>query len=300
MHLPDGILSGHVEIAGAAMAAGGIAIAGHAAVTRSNTRAELAVSPGRIAGVGALVFAAQMVNVPVASGTSGHLIGAALAVTLLGPAIGALTLAAVVAAQAMVFADGGVTSLGVNLLTLALVPTLVAWAVLRGARADRAAALGRVAAASAASVLAGVMLFNLLYAVGALGGEGAWAVSGHMLAVHMPMLVLEAAITVAGVALLRRFAARPIHLAVGALAVAVLAAPFASTAPDGLERVGHERGFLGLANDSLVASSPVADYELAGVSNSLLAVALAGALGVALVMAMLGSSTRLAVRRQRA
>src|SRR5688572_15760065 len=111
MHLSDGILSGHAEVVAAVAAGGGIALAARAA------RRELREAPtGRVAAVGALVFAGQMVNVPVASGTSGHLLGVALAVALLGPGLGALTAAAVIGIQALAFADGGATSLGVNIL----------------------------------------------------------------------------------------------------------------------------------------------------------------------------------------
>lgn len=295
MHLPDGILSGHVELAGAVVAAGGLALAGRAAMGADRDRAELPVTAGRIAGVGALVFAAQMANVPVAAGASAHVLGVTLAVALLGPAVGVLTVSAVVALQALAFADGGVTSLGVNLLTLALVPGLVSWLVLRG---RRRATLPRLGGAATAAVLASVVAFSGLYAAGSLGGDPALAVAGSMLAVHVPMVLLEALVTVGAIAALRRTDVRAVHLGAAAFVVAVFAAPFASTAPDGLERVAHDRGFLGLAGDHPLAWSPVADYELSG-APPFLAVSLAGLAGVALIGLLLSGGSRLALARRR-
>jgi cobalt/nickel transport system permease protein len=77
------------------------------------------------------VFAMQMVNFPVAAGTSGHLIGAALAAVLVGPWAAVLAISIVLVVQALVFADGGLSALGLNIVNLALVATLAAWVVFR-------------------------------------------------------------------------------------------------------------------------------------------------------------------------
>lgn len=292
MHLPDGILSGHAEVVGALAAAGGLTVAARAA------RREVAQVPlGRVAAVGALIFAGQMVNVPVASGTSGHLIGAALAVALLGWGLGTLTVGAVVVVQALAFADGGVSSLGINLVNMALVPAVVAGAVLGRLNSTSVATPirpgPRLAAAAGLSTLAAAAAFSLQYAVASLGGDGAGTVTAQMLAVHVPIGVAELVLTLGAVAAVRAVDARPVPVVAGALAVAALLAPWASSSPDGLERVAIDRDFASLAADHRLADSPLADYAVRGVDHDVLTVALAGAVGVALVLVALGAIHRL-------
>ena len=84
---------------------------------------------------GAFVFAAQMLNFPVAGGTSGHLLGAALAAVLLGPWLACLVLAVVLTAQAFVFADGGITALGANVLNMGVIGALLVGGLMLGAGA---------------------------------------------------------------------------------------------------------------------------------------------------------------------
>lgn len=296
MHLPDGILSGHAEVLGAAVAVGGLAVAARAA--RDEVRS---VPAGRAAAVGALVFAGQMVNVPVASGTSGHLLGAALAVALLGPGLGVLTVAAVLAVQAVVFADGGLTSLGLNLVNMALVPGLVA-AVVLGRRAGDpgSASVGRLAGAAGLGTLTAAAAFSAEYALAALSGDGAATVTAQMLAVHVPIGLLEIALTVGGVAAVRAVDLRPGLVAVVAVTVAAVIAPWASSAPDGLERVAIDRDFASLAGAHRLDASPLADYAVDGVGHATLTVALAGIVGAALVGAVVLGSQRLATTRVRA
>lgn len=295
MHLPDGILSGHAEVVGAIAAAGGLGVAARAARDEVRT-----VPAGRVAAVGAVVFAGQMVNVPVASGTSGHLLGAALAVALLGPGLGVLTVAAVLVVQALVFADGGVTSLGLNVVNMALVPGLVA-AVVLGRRADVAgtASTGRLALAAGLGTLAAATAFASQYAVAALGGDAAATVTAQMLAVHVPISLLEIALTLVAVAAVRAVDLRPGLVTAGALVVAAVLAPWASSAPDGLERVALDRGFASLAGPHSLDASPLADYAVSGLGDATLTVSLAGLIGVALVAAALHGTQRLALARVR-
>ena len=299
MHLPDGILAGHAEIVTAVVAGGAIGAAGVAA------RQELRRVPvGRVAAVGGLIFAGQMLNVPVASGTSGHLIGAALAVALLGPGLGITTTAAVLAVQALLFADGGVTSLGANVVNMAVVPGLVAAAVLGTLRrptapvdadpADSARVDVRLLLAAGLSVLASAMAFSLEYALGSLGGDPALQVAGQMLVVHLPIAGAEIAMTAAAVAAIQAVDRRPALVLGGSILVAGALAPWASSSPDGLERVAIDRDFSSLAGEHSLIGSPLADYATAGVSNSVLTVAVAGAAGIAVVAALLSVAARLA------
>src|SRR4051812_20872259 len=113
MHIPDGFLSAEVAAACAVPAAG--------AVAYGLRRASRELDERRVPLLGvtaAFVFAAQMLNFPVAGGTSGHFLGAALAAILLGPWLAGLVLAVVLTGQAVVFADGGVTPLGADILNI--------------------------------------------------------------------------------------------------------------------------------------------------------------------------------------
>src|SRR3954447_20747049 len=124
MHIPDGFLSPEVALATGAVAAGGVALAVR--------RTERTLDERRIPLLGvtaAFVFAAQMLNFPIAGGTSGHVIGGALAVAVLGPWAAIVALSVVVGVQALLFADGGLTALGANLLNMAIIGPLVAAAV---------------------------------------------------------------------------------------------------------------------------------------------------------------------------
>src|SRR6266540_1499513 len=127
MHVPDGFFD-----APTALGAGAVATAGIAVCLRGACRelADEMVAP--MAGlVSAFVFAVQMLNFPVAAGTSGHLLGGVLAAVLVGPYTGALCVAVVLLVQALVFADGGLSALGVNVINMSLVTVLVGYTVFR-------------------------------------------------------------------------------------------------------------------------------------------------------------------------
>src|SRR4051812_10517002 len=113
MHIPDGFLTTEVALACAAPAVACVGIG----LKRANVELDERRVP--LLGVtAAFVFAAQMLNFPVAGGTSGHFLGAALAAMLLGPWLAGLVLAVVLTGQAVVFADGGVTPLGADILNI--------------------------------------------------------------------------------------------------------------------------------------------------------------------------------------
>ena len=127
MHVPDGFLDARTLAATAGLAVVGLGLA--LREVRRN------LPPRRVPLIGlaaAFVFAAQMLNFPVAAGTSGHLIGAALAAVLLGPAAAIVAMTAVLLLQALMFADGGITALGANVLNLAVIAPLAAHGVVTG------------------------------------------------------------------------------------------------------------------------------------------------------------------------
>ncbi len=204
MHIPDGFLSTEVALACAVPAA--------AAVAYSIKRADVDLDDRRVPLLGvtaAFVFAAQMLNFPVAGGTSGHFLGAALAAVLLGPWMACLVLSVVLAAQAFVFADGGITALGANILNMGVVGALVVGGLMVLARTvvpDRRGALLAVTAVGAwLAVMAGAAATSLELAISGTVPLG--TVLPAMLGVHAIIATGEAVITVAAVSAV--FAGRP-------------------------------------------------------------------------------------------
>lgn len=126
LHIPDGFVSAPVAAGGWVLAAAVIALAARRADRNLDERA--APLMGVMA---AFIFAGQMVNFPVAGGTSGHLVGGALAAILLGPWAAIIVMTAVVALQALLFQDGGLAALGVNTLNMAVLSVLVGWSAYR-------------------------------------------------------------------------------------------------------------------------------------------------------------------------
>ena len=204
LHIPDGFVSAPVAAVGWVAAAGLIAFAARRADRNLDERAV------PLMGVAAaFIFAAQMVNFPVVGGTSGHLLGAALAAILLGPWAAIIVMTAVVALQALLFQDGGLAALGVNALNLGVISVLVAWAVYRGLSplGRLHAAVPAIAAFAAAwlSVEAAAVATALQLAV---SGTSALGVALPALTgVHALIGIGEGAITLGALALVR--AARP-------------------------------------------------------------------------------------------
>ncbi len=197
MHIPDGFLSVPVAAGTGLVSAAAVGLAVKAASR------ELPEEKVPLMGVmGAFVFAAQMVNFPVAAGTSGHLVGAVLLTSLLGVGPAALVMTSILVVQCLLFQDGGLTALGANVLNMAILPTALAGAVFnltRGLRARwaRVAVLFGVAwlATVAASVAAALEL--------ALSGTAPLVqVTVAMAAVHALIGLGEGAITVAVVRVL--------------------------------------------------------------------------------------------------
>ena len=196
MHIPDGFLSNEVAVA--------CAIPAVAAVGYGLRRADVDLDDRRVPLLGvtaAFVFAAQMLNFPVAGGTSGHFLGAALAAVLLGPWLACLVLAVVLAVQAFVFADGGITALGANVFNMGVIGGVVVGGSMLAARRvlpdTRAALLGVTAAGAWLAVMAGAAACAIELAVS--GTVPLATVLPAMLGVHTVIAVGEAVITVAAV-----------------------------------------------------------------------------------------------------
>jgi cobalt/nickel transport system permease protein len=196
LHIPDGFLSGQV-----ALVCGLLAIASVAYGLRV---ANVELDDARVPLLGVLaafIFAAQMLNFPIAGGTSGHFLGAALAAVLLGPWLASLVMAVVLAVQAFAFADGGISALGANVLNMgvlgALLAGLLVAAAVRALPHTRAAFLGVVAVVSWLAVMLGAAATSVELAV---SDTIPLATSlPAMLGVHALIGIGEAVITVAAV-----------------------------------------------------------------------------------------------------
>ena len=188
LHIPDGFLSGEVAAA--------TAIAAALAVGYGLRVADRDLDEARVPLLGVLaafIFAAQMLNFPVAGGTSGHFLGATLAAVLLGPWLACVAMAVVISVQAFAFADGGITALGANVLNMGVLGALLAGFAL--ARLPRSPLTIGVVAWS--SVMLGAAATSVQLALS--GTVPLDTVLPAMLGVHALIGVGEAVITVAAV-----------------------------------------------------------------------------------------------------
>lgn len=196
MHIPDGFLQPGVAAATTVLAAGAVGYG----LRRTGATLDERTAP--LLGVtGAFVFAAQMLNFPVAGGTSGHVLGAALAVALLGPWAASVVLTVVLTLQAFVFADGGVAALGANVLNMGVIGGLGAGLILAAGRRflprTRGALLGTVAVAAWSAVMLSAL--SCAIELGVSGTVPLGTVLPAMLGVHTLIGVGEAVITVAAI-----------------------------------------------------------------------------------------------------
>ena len=290
MHVPDGFLSAGVAAGTWAAGAGTLAWA-----LRAERGDPERVPAGTLGALAGFVFAAQLVNVPLLPGTSGHLVGGMLAAALVGPWRGLVVMAVVLAVQALLFQDGGVTAYGANLLAMGGGGCLGGLSV--ASLVDRLlpGARGRVAGPVAGAFVGTLVGAAFVAAALALSGlYPASTVLPVMLSLHVPIALLEAALTGAILATVLRWrpdlvrglqtgsgtASRSAPVLGGlvvALAVAAFLAPLASPLPDGLESVAERLGFAGAARALWPAPAP--DYELPWAALGRAGTAVAGVLG---------------------
>jgi len=292
MHIPDGFLSTLISILAWVVTA--IVFT----VSLRRTGRELGERDVPLMGVlAAAIFAGQMLNFTVAGGTSGHLMGAALATILLGPWPAILVMTSVVSVQALLFQDGGLLALGANILNMGIIGVAVSYAVFQFVQ--------KIARGKNWGIFTGGFLaawFSIFIASLAVGIQ--LALSGTspanlaipaMAGIHALIGVGEGLITAGALTFI--FASRRDLLKtespqsggnkvilIGGLAIAVfltIMSPLASANPDGLEWVAEQQGFINSAQSPLVNIIP--DYVVPGISNQTLATILAGILGVIIV-----------------
>lgn len=295
MHIPDGFLDSKTAVVTGVLAVAGLGIALRQARTHLPQR--------RVPLLGlaaAFVFAAQMINFPVAGGTSGHLIGAVLAAVLLGPGPAVIIISSVLIVQCLMFADGGISALGANIFNMGMLGGVGGWviynAVSRTAKGLFGCVLGAAFAAWCSTVISSVACAGELAVSRTVRFQ---MVLPAMAGIHMLIGIGEGLITalvLSAIAHARPELLQPnngiepgrrngVMVAYGgliALGLALFASPLASRWPDGLERTAEILGFKGKASAPIVPA-PVPDYQVPGIGWSILGTSIAGAAGTVVV-----------------
>jgi cobalt/nickel transport system permease protein len=303
LHIPDGFLSTPVALVGWLLL---IIMVGWAL---RMTREQLGERQVPLMGIlAAFIFAAQMLNFPVAGGTSGHLLGGALAAIVLGPWAASLVMTSVITVQALLFQDGGLLALGWNVVNMGILTAFTGYFVYRGLQS-------LLGSGRRAALLAGLAGGWLSVMVGAIATAVQLAVSGTsplsvalpaMAGIHALIGIGEGLITVAALAFIAQTRPDILNLGHGvvgarsagwiwiglliALALTALS-PLASGSPDGLEWVAEEQGFLARGADPAYEILP--DYTVPLIENEALTTIVAGAIGTLIVLAVTVAVARL-------
>ena len=292
LHIPDGFLSLVVSLICWAITVATLSIA----ISRTNK--SLGEKQVPLMGImAAFIFAAQMINFPVAGGTSGHLLGGALAAIVLGPWAGMLVMTAVIAVQALLLQDGGLLVMGANILNMGLLTAAIGYGLYRGVvGSSRGTKLAVAGVAAWLSVMAGALATALQLWLS--GTSTLQTVIIAMLGVHTVIGTGEALITIAALAFILR--TRPDLLGEKSVSAeggrgwvwagvlislfVVLLSPFASANPDGLERVAEDLGFLNTAQSA--PFEVLHDYTVPFLGETSLSTIVAGVVGVIVLLVL--------------
>lgn len=293
LHIPDGFLNLVVSLVCWVIT---VVLIGMAV---SRTNRSLGEKQVPLMGImAAFIFAAQMINFPVAGGTSGHLLGGALAAIVLGPWAGMLVMTAVIAVQALLFQDGGLLAMGANVLNMGLLTAAIGYGLYRSVISrSQTAKLAAAGLAAWLSVMAGALATALQLWLS--GAGNLQTVTIAMLGVHAVIGIGEALITVAALSFI--FRTRPDLLGEGSASteggrgwviagvvislVVVLLSPLASGDPDGLERVAIDIGFFDAGQSAPFEIIP--DYALPFLGETPISTIAAGVIGVLIVLAVI-------------
>lgn len=292
LHIPDGFLNLVVSLICWAITAITLSVA------ISQTNKSFGEKQVPLMGVmAAFIFAAQMINFPVAGGTSGHLLGGALAAIVLGPWAGMLVMTAVIAVQGLLLQDGGLLVMGANILNMGLLTAAIGYGLYRSVLGrSRGTKLVVAGVAAWLSVMAGALATALQLWLS--GTSNLQTVVIAMLGVHTLIGVGEALITVAALAFILR--TRPdllgeksvlaqggrgwVFAGIVISLIVVLLSPLASANPDGLERVAGDLGFLSQGRSAPVEILP--DYTVPFLGETPLSTIIAGTIGVIVLLAL--------------
>jgi len=292
MHIPDGFLSVVVSVILWIISITMIVIA------LRKVKNELGDKEVPLMGVlAAAIFAGQMLNFSVTGGTSGHLLGAAIASILLGPWTAVLVLTSVVSVQALFFQDGGLLALGANLFNMAIVGVFTAYAIFKGLQSLLSKYKWGLIVSGFVAAWCSIFLASLACALElALSGTSPANIAiPAMGGIHALIGIGEGLITVGALAFLyatrkdlvektKIKATNSKGILIGGSVIAVILAilsPLASRHPDGLEWVAEQKGFLETAKEALYNIMP--DYTVPGISDPTLSTIAAGILGAIIV-----------------
>ena len=297
MHVPDGFINVQVSAATGLLSFGTLW-----AYIRS---AKTLIADKFIALTGmmsALIFVLQMINFPIAAGTSGHLLGGALAVIVLGPRLGLICLSVVVIIQSLLFADGGLSALGVNVLNMAIVTCATGWVIvkywLKFIGKNKTSIIAASVVSGIITVVFSSIAFTLEYAIGGTISIPVSSVLVAMISTHFLIGIGEGVITALIVGLLVRVRPDLVYaydrndsnttnvslygLFIVLILLLALITPFASSSPDGLESVAENFGFQ--ETDGVVLL--LEDYGINAINNNFISTVLSGLLGVIVIVAM--------------
>ncbi len=297
MHVPDGFINAPVSAASGLISLG--TIWAYIRNAKNLVADRLIALTGMMS---ALIFVLQMINFPIAAGTSGHLLGGALAVVVLGPSLGIICISIVVVIQSLLFADGGLSALGVNLLNMAVVTSLIGWITISTWKKlfgeSYSSTISGSFIAGLLSVVFSSIAFVLEYSLGGTVAVPLGSVLIAMVSSHLLIGIGEGIITALIVSLLLRVRSDLVYvnkntdksnkvtsfygLFILLILVLTLITPYASSSPDGLESVAKSFGF----NEDTGVVLFLEDYGIENINNNFLSTVLSAVLGIVVIVGL--------------
>ena len=297
MHVPDGFINAPVSAASGLISLG--TIWAYIRNAKNLVADRLIALTGMMS---ALIFVLQMINFPIAAGTSGHLLGGALAVVVLGPSLGIISISIVVVIQSLLFADGGLSAIGVNLLNMAVVTSLIGWITISTWKKlfgeSYSSTISGSFIAGLLSVVFSSIAFVLEYALGGTVAVPLGSVLIAMVSSHLLIGIGEGIITALIVSLLLRVRSDLVYvnkntetsnkvtsfygLFILLILVLTLITPYASSSPDGLESVAESFGF----NEEAGIVLFLEDYGIENINNNFLSTVLSAVLGIVVIVGL--------------
>ena len=291
MHVPDGFINAQVSVATGVISLG--TLWAYIRNAKNLVADKLIALTGMMS---ALIFVLQMINFPIAAGTSGHLLGGALAVIVLGPSLGIICISIVVVIQSLLFADGGLSALGVNVLNMAIITSLTGWLTITFWKKlfgdSQFTLISGSVIAGLLSVVFSSIAFVMEYAIGGTVSVPLGSVLIAMISTHLFIGLGEGVITALIISLLLRVRSDLVYAntkkdksnslstSYGIFIVLILSltliTPYASSSPDGLESVASNFGFE--ETDGVVLL--LEDYGISSVNNNFISTILSALLGI--------------------
>ena len=291
MHVPDGFINAQVSVATGVISLG--TLWAYIRNAKNLVADKLIALTGMMS---ALIFVLQMINFPIAAGTSGHLLGGALAVIVLGPSLGIICISIVVVIQSLLFADGGLSALGVNVLNMAIITSLTGWLTITFWKKlfgdSQFTLISGSVIAGLLSVVFSSIAFVMEYAIGGTVSVPLGSVLIAMISTHLFIGLGEGIITALIISLLLRVRSDLVYAntkkdksnnlstSYGIFIVLILSltliTPYASSSPDGLESVASNFGFE--ETDGVVLL--LEDYGISSVNNNFVSTILSALLGI--------------------